>query len=225
MRKVSPAPGEYYHIYNRGTNKQVIFLDERDWARFMFLIIYLQSPVVSFNNAGRHVSSYIKNSTFNVTQKDIEEIVKTRSVELINFALMPNHFHLMVHELKENGISNYMHRVSTAYTNYFNIKYERSGHLTQGPYKAVCVSGNDQLLYLSAYIHRNPREIKMWTNKEHEYPWSSYQDCVGKNRWGDLLKPEIILEQFSSKEDYHKFVKTNPAKLFDQEKEEGNSNC
>lgn len=216
MRKITPVPGEYYHIFNRGINKQSIFLDRRDWIRFMFLIINFQSPVV-FDNINRKVLSFIKNSNFNISEKDIKEILKKRSVELNNFALMPNHFHLTVHELKENGIAQYMQRVLCAYANYFNIKYKRSGHLFQGPYKAVHIKDNDQLLYLSAYIHRNPREISEWKNKEQKYPWSSYQDYVKENRWGELLKQEIVLEQFPNKKDYQKLLETSQAKLFDEE--------
>ena len=71
----------------------------------------------------------------------------------------------------------------------------------------------DDILYLSAYIHRNPRDIKEWKNREHKYPWSSFQDCIGENRWGELLVPDIFLNQFSSKGAYQDFVDTSSAKL------------
>ena len=125
---------------------------------------------------------------------------------------MPNHFHLIVYELKEGGIAQYMQRVLCAYTKYFNAKYKKTGHLFQGPYKAVNVERNDQLLYLSTYIHRNPRELLKWKNKEQLYPWSSYQDFIKENRWEELLKQDIILKQFPNKEDYDEFVKSSPAK-------------
>src|SRR5207237_1342011 len=110
-----------------------------------------------------------------------------------------------------------MQRVLNGYTKYFNTKYEKSGHHFQGPYKAVHVSSNDQLLYLSTYIHRNPRELPQWRGREHLYPWSSYQDTVTENRWGKLLTPEILLEQFDSKEDYSNFINTSTAKLTQEE--------
>ena len=211
MRKIKIVPGEYYHIYNRGNNKQPIFRDEKDWARLLFLIIYFQSPLI-FRNIGRQIAHFVRHSVFNISDEIVEEIVKNRVVELVNFTLMPNHFHLIVHELKERGISQYMQRVLNAYTKYFNTKYKNSGHLFQGPFRIVHIKDDEQLIYLSAYIHRNPREIKEWVNKEHTFPWSSYQDCINKNRWGELLKIDIITEQFSSGEKYKSFVETSGAK-------------
>lgn len=215
MRTVTIAPGEYYHVFNRGNNKQLIFLDTRDWARFLFLILYLQSPIV-FPNVSRQISHFVQNRALNIDidSDDMENVAKERYVELINFTLMPNHFHLTVHELKNTGIANYMQRVLCAYTKYFNTKYERSGHLFQGPYKAVHIENNKQLLYLSTYIHKNPRELFEWKNKERLYPWSSHQDYVGKNRWDKLLVQNIILDQFPHKEEYGHFVKSSPAKEF-----------
>ena len=211
MRKTPIAKGEYYHIFNRGNNKQTIFLDKRDKIRFLFLIIYFQSHIF-FENLGRQVSYFIENEAFNIDEDLEKKLLNNRNVKLINFALMPNHFHLTLYEFKEGGISQYMQRVLCAYTKYFNTKYKKSGHLFQGPYKAVNIKNNNQLLYLSTYIHRNPREVSEWKNKEHIYPWSSYQDYLKNNRWGKLLKQDIILKQFSDKKEYDDFTKSSPAK-------------
>ena len=143
--------------------------------------------------------------------------MKKRTVELVAFCIMPNHFHLIIKELEEGGIATYMQRVLTAYSKYYNTKYEKSGHVFQGPYQAVHVGDNRQLLHLSAYIHRNPREISKWFNKEDQYQWSSYRDYIGENRWGDLLLLDIVLGQFKNKKKYHEFVKTSPAKVFEGE--------
>ena len=91
---------------------------------------------------------------------------------------MPNHFHLIIVAIKDNGVSEYMRRIQDAYTKYYNAKYERTGHLLQGPYKAVNIKNNNQLLYLSTYIHRNPREISEWKNKEQRN--CNYSECVFK---------------------------------------------
>ena len=211
MRTIPIAQGEYYHIFNRGNNKQQTFLGTRDWIRFLFLIIYLQSPI-TFPKISRQVSHFVKNRAFDIEDNDMEKIVKERNVELVNFVLMPNHFHLTVLEAKEDGIANYMQRVLCAYTKYFNTKHENSGHLFQGPYKAVHIKDSEQLLYLSTYIHKNPKELSEWKNREHLYPWSSYQDYTKENRWGKLLQHNIILDQFSNKQEYGHFVKSSPAK-------------
>jgi len=212
MRKTKITQGEHYHIFNRGNNKQNIFLEDRDWLRFLFLVLYFQSPV-SFENLSRPVSSFVKHMVFNIDNQLIEKIVNKRYVELVCFAFIPNHFHLIVYEKEENGISKYMQRILNAYTKYFNAKYKKTGHLFQGPFKAVRVESNEQLLHLSAYIHRNPREIKDWKNREHLYSFSSYQDCIQKNRWGDLLRNQVIMEQFFSGEEYKKFTDTSGTKM------------
>ncbi len=145
-----------------------------------------------------------------------EKILSERFVELTAFCLMPNHFHLLLHERQEGGISRYMQRVLVAYTKYFNTKYAASGHVFQGRYKTVHVEDNEQLLYLSAYIHRNPRELKAWKGKEEHYPYSSLQDYIDKNRWGGLLATDIITEQFETgpNSNYRDFVRTSTAKDF-----------
>mgnify|MGYP001563457299 CR=1 FL=1 len=218
MRKTKTSPDEYYHIYNRGNNKQNIFLDERDWIRFLFLILNLQSPVV-FYNLGRYVSNFVRHRVFNISKESLQKINNNRVVELINFAQMPNHFHLIVLEKNINGISQYMQRIQNAYTKYFNAKYKFHGHIFQGPFKIIRIEDNEQLLHLSAYIHRNPREIKKWFKKEDEYPWSSYQDYTAENRWENLLQPQIILDQFSNKNEYRKFLETSGTKLNLNEKQ------
>ena len=211
MRREQLAPGEFFHIFNRGNNKQNIFVDERDRARLLFLILYFQSQM-NFYNIGRQISNYVKHRMFNIEDDIKKNIVKNRYVELINFVLMPNHFHLTLCELKNGGISKYMQRILNSYTKYFNTKHDQSGHLFQGPYKMVHIKDNNQLLYLSTYIHRNPREIKVWANREDQYPWSSYQDYIGQNRWGEILKLDVISTQFISEQKYKSFVKTSPAK-------------
>ncbi|MBI3888170.1 transposase [Candidatus Nomurabacteria bacterium] len=185
-----------------------------DRVRFLFLILYFQSPI-TFINMSRPVKYFVKHSVFNIEKETIKNIVKDRFVELTSFCLMPNHFHLIIKEVEENGIARYMQRVLNSYTKYYNTKYHKSGHLFQGPYKAVHVENNNQLLYLSTYIHRNPREIMEWKNKEDKYPWSSYQDLITSNRFEELLVFDIINGQFEDKNEYNEFVKTSPAKLLE----------
>jgi putative transposase len=211
MRKTLFAPGEYYHLINRGNNHQQIFLDDRDRVRFLFLILYFQSTI-PLSNVSLHVTKFNQHRKFGVAEGIKNLILENRTVELINFALMPNHFHLTVQETKNSGISQYMQRVLDAYTKYFNTRYKKSGHLFQGPFKAIHVGNNTQFLYLSAYIHRNPRELKKWHNKELTFPWSSYQDYVKENRWGELLQSKHVLEQFKNAQEYNDFVETSTAK-------------
>jgi len=209
MKRENVAPNEYLHIYNRGALKQPIVFNDRDRIRFLFLILFLQSSD-TLKNIDRLFKEFAKNqATFVVEHKDLLE---RKNVELICFCLMPNHFHLLIRELKEGGTAKYMQRIQNSYTKYINKKYSKSGHLLQGAYKVVNVEDNDQLLYLSSYIHKNPTKLKEWKNKGLLFPWSSYQDCVLKNRWGNFISSEIITGQFSTKNSYEDFVKTSPAK-------------
>ena len=216
MNRENISVGEYYHIFNRGVGKKIIFKDDRDRIRFLFLILYFQTEN-NFPQISRIVSSYIKHRVFDINNDIKNEIIKERFVELISFALMPNHFHLIVKETKERGMGKYMQRALNSYTKYFNTRYGISGHLFGGPYKAVHVEDDKQLLYLSAYIHLNPRELSEWYKKENLFPWSSYQDYIEENRWDKVLKTEIVLEQFKDKKEYKNFVETSGAKEMEEE--------
>jgi hypothetical protein len=156
---------------------------------------------------------------FKIDLPIVGEVIAERFVELSAFCLMSNHFHLLVKETEEGGISKYMQRVLNGYTKYFNTKYKSSGHLLQGRYQSVHVTDGRQLLYLSAYIHRNPREIAGWKGKEGTYPWSSLQDYVTANRWGGLLATDIIASQFGATKasNYADFVRTSTAKVLKEE--------
>ena len=215
MKRFGFAPNEHYHVLNRGNNKQIIFLNDKDKIRFLYLILLFQSPVLIKN-----IKEIIDSSPYPLQHPMLQggdditnDIVSTRYVELECFILMPNHFHLLVHEIKEGGVARYMQRVLNAYTKYFNTRYERSGHLLQGPYKAVHIKNNNQLLYLSTYIHRNSRELLRWRGKESSYPWSSYPDFIGNNRWNKLLKHDLITGQFNNEEDYRRFTDESTAKI------------
>lgn len=212
MRKIKFIPGSYYHIYNRSNDEKSIFLDKKDYARFLFSILFYQSSV-PFYNLGRQASYFVRRSVFNILPDVVRKVITERMVELNSFAIMPNHFHLLVQEKIEKGISSYLQRIQNGYAKYFNTKYVKRGHLFQGAFRAVPVETDEQLLYLSAYIHRNPRELEKWENKEVDYSWSSYQDLVKQNRWGELLKPGIILDQFSNSDTYYDFLKTSTAKF------------
>lgn len=211
MPRAIIAPGERYHIYNRGHNKQTLYFDKKDYARMLFYLLYCQSTIPTFN-VSQAVSSFSRKDHFSVSEKTVQKIYAHRVVRLECFSLMPNHFHLAVLELQEGGISAYLQKIGIAYTKYFNTRYKRSGYLFQGPFQSVAIEDNEQLLHLSAYIHRNPKELKEWRTREHLYPWSSYQDYVDINRWPELLNIKIISKQFSNPNEYAHFVKTSSTK-------------
>lgn len=209
-KDVDVSVGEHYHLYTRGVGKKKIFLDDRDYVRFLFCALHFQFDE-DFNNIGTEVTKFLKNGVFVYGKRGAPE-EKSREVEIIAFVLMPNHIHMIALELKPGGIARLMKRALGGYAKYFNAKYKVSGHLFQGAYNAVHIEDNNQLLYVSTYLHRNPRELRGWKNKESNYRWSSFSDFIRTNRWGSLIKPEIILEQFSKKSTYHDFVNESIAK-------------
>jgi putative transposase len=208
MRKVKFAEGEYYHIYNRGVEKRNIFMEKEDYERFI-LGLKLYNSQKAFPNIRRIASHEYK------LEWEGDSIV-----EIICYCLMPNHFHLILKQNTEDGISRFMHKLGTGYTNYFNLKYERSGRLFQGPFKAIHIDRNEYLLHLSRYIHLNPLDIikpdwkeKGIRNKSRvtsflkEYPWSSLKYFIHRKiSKGAGINPEIVKTQFATPERYLEFL-------------------
>lgn len=211
MRYENFAPNEYYHVFGRGVNKDKIFIDDNDKVRFIFLITHFQSPTRIYNISWS-TNNFIKKGSFTTTEDKLEEITQKRNVDLTAFAIMPNHFHLLVQNLEDGILSVYMHRVLTAYSKYFNTKYKKKGHVFEGPFKTVRITGNNQILHLSSYIHKNPKELREWQDTYDHYPYSTYQDYIGLNRWGNLISTDIILKQFKDQNKYKNFVLESPAK-------------
>ncbi|MBI4037089.1 transposase, partial [Candidatus Daviesbacteria bacterium] len=125
-------------------------------------------------------------------------------VNILCFCLMPNHIHLLIQQLEENGISEFMRKFSHSYTKYWNIKNNHQGPLLQAMFKAVLVETDEQLLHLSRYIHLNPL-VSSVIQDLNMYPWSSYLSYLDPDNTQHIAKNEI-LEFFNSAKDYEKFV-------------------
>ena len=207
------APGEFYHLIAHGVHDITLFKNEYDFGRFLFGVLAFQAPV-TIKNVGRKLQSITSIRSLKLEPEVLKEIIKKGHVAVVGFALMPKHLHLVVEERTEGGISKYMQRLLTSHSKYFGARYGHKGHVFRGAFKAVHVEDNNQLLYLSAYVHRNPHELKKWKDKAMEYPWSSYMDYVSGNTWSDLLAPDIILKQVdtSTSKEYIDFVETSGAK-------------
>lgn len=154
--------GSFYHIYNRGVEKRKTFMGRRDYMRFLeTLDFYRKTPVPM------KLSDYRRGV---VKLKKLEN--QTELVKIYCYCLMPNHFHLLVQQLSDGGISEFLRKVADSYTRYFNTKHERVGSLFQGVFKARLVETDEYLLQLSKYIHRNSFPLDEWEAKV--YPYSSY---------------------------------------------------
>ncbi len=149
-RKFKFSVDEYYHVYNRGVDKRIIFLNKGDKLRFQALLYLCNSDKIV------HVSElsdqYSGDQVYQVDRG-------SPLVDIGAYCLMNNHFHLLLRERIEGGISLFMQKLATAYTMYFNILYDRTGSLFQGTFKAVHVQNDVHLKYLFAYIHLNIRDM------------------------------------------------------------------
>lgn len=123
---------------------------------------------------------------------------------LFAYCLMPNHFHFLIRQNLQNSVSEFIKKICTGYSKYFNKKYKRVGHVFQDQYKAVLVEHDNYLTWVSAYIHQNPKIAGMVVSLD-EYSWSSYKDYLGL-RQGKLCSKDLILGMFKNVEQYKKFV-------------------
>lgn len=183
---------QYYHVYNRGSDKRVIFHSRRDYQRFIKTIKYyqLEGPKPKFSHFP------------NLVVKELNSSQKI--VEIVAYCLMPNHFHLLLRQVRDNGITEFTSKFINSYTRFFNTKYERIGPLFQGMVKAALIESDEQLLHVSRYIHLNPITSHL-VKDLGKYEWSSYQDYIQGNHQG-FCSEEDILTHFKDPQDYQRFV-------------------
>lgn len=182
--------GQTYHIFNRGVEKRNVFTDRRERGRFIDTVRYYQqiSPQIKFSKADKDKK---------------ENLSDEKLIEVIAYCLMPNHFHFLLKQISDNGISIFIRRLINSYTRYFNTKNERVGSLFQGPFKAVRMESDEQLLHVTRYIHLNPL-VGYLVKDLRNFEWSSYPAYIGLEN-NKLCKREEI-EQLISLKDYEKFV-------------------
>jgi putative transposase len=229
LRKHTFSIGEYYHLYNRGTDKREIFLDAHDYRRFV-LLLYLCNTNKPINIR----KIFCKGPSF----------VELFSLDRINplvaigaWVLIPNHFHILMKETTENGIVTFMRKVMTGYSMYFNKKYNRTGNLFQGRFKSEHSNKDEYLKYLFSYIHLNPAKLIPGESKWKEsgikniervkeflskYEYSSLPDYLKNNReYKNIISKKEFPEYFSEPQNIWKellewlnFAKDRPLHLY-----------
>lgn len=207
QRQHNFSVGEYYHLYNRGVEKRNIFTDKNDWARF-YKLLYLANSTIPFRFTD------LKDQTIDTIDRG-DPIVAIGA-----YVLMPNHFHILVKEVNQSGLSTFMEKLATSYSMYFNKKYERVGPLFQGRFKSEHVNRDEYLEYLFAYIHFNPIKLiePKWKevgikNKNRalkfveQYYYSSYEDyCNTERREGKILTKDEFPKYFSETHDFKTYI-------------------
>lgn len=181
--------GALFHIYNRGNNKEKIFLDEQDYKSFLFRL----GLALGFEEEDlkSHPVLSLPHSRVRITR------VSKSDFTLHSFCLMPTHFHLILEQNKDISPSTFILKVCTSYSKYLNKKYGRVGHVFQDQFKSVLIESNPQLMWVSAYVHMNP--VKDGFSKHpRDYIWSSYKEFENK-RDLPIVNTEFLKSVFGQK--------------------------
>lgn len=192
---------ELYHLINRGVDKRTIFQEDGDRIRFVH-DLYVFNDSKPANNTTRNMNDLRSRSL---------ESKRDMLVTLHAWCLMDNHFHLLVSENVEGGLTAFIRRLNIGYAKYFNDKYQRSGALFQGRTKKVLIERNAHYLHILNYIHLNPLDYmkgsEEWRSRAlrnsakaltylESYRWSSYLDYCGIKNFPSLISKDLFADVF-----------------------------
>jgi len=189
MQRDPFATGEYYHIFNRGTDKRKIFSTSSDYKRFINSMIRFNTTIPSWKMDD---------------QVEVQPRLEDQLVDIAAYCLNPNHFHFILRQKKDSGISEFMRKLGTGYTMYFNKINSRTGVLFQGRFKSVHINSNEYLLYLSAYVNCNNDIHEISSAKN--YAWTSFGEYCGKESGPIGCYTNDILGQFKNFREYEDFA-------------------
>lgn len=199
-RKIQFINDKYYHIYNRGVDKRIIFQDIDDLVRFF-------QSMQEFNTVEPIGSIY--ENRFRKIKLGHPVSKREKLIDFICYCLNPNHYHFVLQQLTNRGIEKFMHRVGMGYAKYFNQKYKRGGSLFQGRYRAIHIDSNEYLLHLSTYVNLNDRvhDLSKFGHPVSKYRKSSWQEYLGEQK--GICRKDIILDQFENVGEYKKFAENS----------------
>lgn len=213
IRKIPFSVGEYYHIYNRGVDKRIIFNNDHDYRRFIFLL-YICNSTASVRTDNLFKQGRTLLELFGVNRENT-------LVDIGVYTLMPNHFHILLYEKADKGISMFMQKLLTAYSMYFNNRYERTGSLFENKFKAKHIDNEPYLNWVFSYIHINPVKLiePDWKEKGisdsiavkkfiDSYKYSSYYDYfLGDRTEKVILNKDAFPNNFSQLNDFEEMVR------------------
>lgn len=201
-RKTILANDHFYHVFSRGIDRRPTFTTKWELKRAIETLKYYR-----FRNLTLKLSQYLNLPEIE-RQKTSQELVKKdeKLVEIVAFCIMPNHFHFLLKQVQNNGISRFVANFTNSYTKYFNTIHQRNGPLFEGLFKAVLVETDEQFVHLSRYIHLNPvASLLVDEARLEEYRWSSLQEYLRKTSESICTK-DYILSFFKSINEYRKFL-------------------
>lgn len=201
-RKVPLVTGEFYHVFNRGIDHRPTFTSVAEFKRAVAL--------VGFYHFGHLPLKYSLLASWPKKRQDkfFEALADKKFclVDILGYCLMTNHFHLLLKQTENGGISRFLSDFQNSYTRYFNLRHERVGPLFLDEFKAVRIETEEQLLHVSRYIHLNPYTGGVLSRLEEltDYPWSSLdQYLVDAAGW---CETQTILALFKNRQEYRRFV-------------------
>jgi len=205
MRKTVFAENEYYHIYNRGVDKRNVFLDDKDFSRFLLSMNLLNDIEDGAMIKWRDYKKCVKNA-------NLDEFLKLNFrkreylVDIVSYCLMSNHYHFVLKQNIEKGVEKFLQKLGTSYTKYFNEKYDRNGSLFQGRFKSSHLSSNSLLLRTAIYVSCNSEIHRIQSAKN--YRWSSFSAYLGI-KTDNFCKSDIVLDQFRNRKDVEEYATEN----------------
>lgn len=200
-RKIAFRNGEIYHVFNRGIDRRSIFTGKREFERAKQLIKFYRHKEIPI----RYSQILLQHEE--LRNKILEGVFKSeRLVDILSYCLMPNHFHLLIKQLEDNGVSKFVSNFTNSYTKYFNTKSKRNGPIFEGVFKAVHVETEEQLIHLTRYIHLNPVASSIVPeNRLNDYLWSSYPEYLFPSNDG-IAEKKMVLDLFKSAASYKEYV-------------------
>lgn len=201
-RNVVFANEEIYHVFNRGVERRSLFTNSREYQRFIDTLWFYR-----FAGLPTRLSNYFSLPV--VTRQSLSKRLRREKqmiVSLLSYCLMPNHFHLIVRQQVNQGISTFLSNISNSYTKYFNTKHKRAGSLLQGPFKAVHIENEEQLLCVIRYVHLNPVSSFLISPENLDtYQWSSHAEYIGKVA-ENICDQAFVKHEFLTQKTYRQFI-------------------
>lgn len=210
-RKEQFINDEIYHIVLRAIDDNILFKNTNDYYRGIFSIYeFNTSKSITIQERRKARNNFKKRNSRQNFNYGIEFIdTRNKLVEILVFCFMPNHIHLLLKQIQDNGITKFMSKVGTGYAGYFNRKYQRKGHVFQNRFRSVAIKNDNQLITVANYIHANPISLiepnfKEQGVKNHsvdevieflkKYRWSSFLDYVGIDNFPSVTEREFLLK-------------------------------
>lgn len=219
-RKQQFVNNDIHHITLRAIDDNLIFKDNDDYFRGIFSVYEFNDSKPVTIQERRRVRNVLKNKISRGRASITSEDKRDRLVDVMCFCFMPNHIHLLLKQIKDNGITKFMSKTGTGLGGYFNKKYDRQGHVFQNRFNAVPIKTDEQLKIAVAYIHTNPLSLKYPEWKKirikdpaeartflEKYKWSSYPDLIGIKNFPSVTQRDFIVETMGGSERCKDFIK------------------